>query len=181
MSVGKNIRFYRKKNGITQKRLAEMTSLNEVTIRGYEAEKYKPKIENLQKIAEALCTPLETLDENFRNIGNMFETIKLKNSLENIKKDYENTENVQAVTDVLDMTIRDLNEDIEEYQQILDEESEWFALIKNVYEHLEHEPKRTLVNIVQWFDELNEDGRIALLEQMELIRKIPDYKKPPTK
>lgn len=61
MTVGEKIKLYRKKNGITQKRLAEMASLNEVTIRGYEAEKYKPKIENLQKIANALDVSISAL------------------------------------------------------------------------------------------------------------------------
>ena len=181
MTTGEKIKLYRKKKGLSQKELAELSGVSEISIRKYEADSRKPKIETLLKIADALCAPLETLSDGFRDIGNMLETIKTKNSLENVRNSYENNENVQMVTNVLDMAIRDLKEDIEERQQLLDEESDWFESIKNIYNQLGHEPKRTLVNIVQWFDELNEDGRIALLEQMELIRKIPDYKKSPAK
>jgi transcriptional regulator with XRE-family HTH domain len=64
MTVGETIRRYRKAKGLTQKNLAEITQLNEVTIRSYEAGKYKPKIEQLQKISTALDVHIsEFLDE----------------------------------------------------------------------------------------------------------------------
>lgn len=181
MTTGEKIKFFRKEKGLSQKELAELSGVSEISIRKYEADSRKPKIETLLKIADVLCAPLETLSEGFRDIGNMLETIKLRNSLENIKKDYGGNESVQEVTNVLNMAIHDLNVDIDEYQQILDKESDWFTSIKNTYEHLEHESKRTLLSIVQLFNELNEDGYAALLEQMELIRKIPDYQKTPSK
>lgn len=46
---------------VTQKELAQKTGLAEITIRNYEAGKYKPKIEQLQKIAEVLGVSLEWL------------------------------------------------------------------------------------------------------------------------
>lgn len=58
MTIGESIRKIRKEEGLTQRELAEKTNLNEVTIRSYEANKYKPKIENLQKIADALNASL---------------------------------------------------------------------------------------------------------------------------
>ena len=66
LTVGENIRKYRKEKGLTQKKLAELTQLNEVTIRSYEAGKYKPKFEQLRKIAIALDIGLDvfmTADE----------------------------------------------------------------------------------------------------------------------
>ena len=54
MEIGDKIRKYRKQQGLTQKKLAELSGLNEVTIRSYEANKYKPKLNNLRKIAKVL-------------------------------------------------------------------------------------------------------------------------------
>lgn len=179
MTIGENIRLHRKEKGITQKKLAELVSLNEVTIRGYEAGKYKPKIENLKKIADVLCVPLEALDENFRNIGNLLETVKLKNSLEKVYKEREqyDSDEMQDLLSILKMQIEDLEIDIAEYEHILNEEVEWLANIKKVYTDLEHEAKKTLKNIVLDFNTLNEDGRITLIEQIELLKKVPDYRK----
>lgn len=56
MTIGENIRKIRKQQGLTQKELAELAGLNEVTIRSYEAGKFKPKLENIKKLSKALGT-----------------------------------------------------------------------------------------------------------------------------
>lgn len=61
MSIGENIKYYRKKKGLTQKQLAQMTGLAEITIRQYEAGKYEPKTENLYKIRKALDVNINQL------------------------------------------------------------------------------------------------------------------------
>lgn len=70
MTVGQNIKRIRTEKKITQKQLAAWAGLNEVTIRGYEAENYKPKIETLRRIADALKVPLHDLeDTEYANAG----------------------------------------------------------------------------------------------------------------
>lgn len=65
MTIGDKIKDSRKKQKITQKKLAEMTGIAEITIRQYEANKYNPKIENLKKISSALNTNIgEFLNTN---------------------------------------------------------------------------------------------------------------------
>ena len=54
MSIGKNIKAIRKEKGLTQKKLAELSGIAEITIRQYEAEKYRPKVEAVKKLAVAL-------------------------------------------------------------------------------------------------------------------------------
>ena len=54
MEIGKYLRQQRKEKKMTQKALSEATGIAEITIRQYEAGKYKPKWDNLVKIAEAL-------------------------------------------------------------------------------------------------------------------------------
>lgn len=63
MSVGDRIKSIRK-GKMTQKELAEKTGLAEITIRQYEAGKYEPKHNNLQKIADALGVDCSDLVEN---------------------------------------------------------------------------------------------------------------------
>ena len=54
MTIGEKIKKIRKVKGISQKKLAYDTELSEISIRKYESGDRKPKIEQLQKIADAL-------------------------------------------------------------------------------------------------------------------------------
>ncbi len=68
MTVGEKIRKTRKQKEMTQNTLAGLTGLAAITIRQYEAGRYIPKIENLNKIALALETSLsEFLKPNLNN------------------------------------------------------------------------------------------------------------------
>lgn len=55
------IRKYRKEKRLTQKKLGELSGLNEVQIRQYELGNANPKLETLQKIATALKVPVTSL------------------------------------------------------------------------------------------------------------------------
>ncbi len=66
MSIGENIRYLRKRAKLTQKKLADMTGVNEVTIRSYESGKYEPKTETIYKLVRALgCNINEILEIPF--------------------------------------------------------------------------------------------------------------------
>lgn len=54
MSLGNDIQKYRKEKKLTQLELAKRAGLSEISIRKYENGDRKPKIEAVQKIAEAL-------------------------------------------------------------------------------------------------------------------------------
>lgn len=54
MKVGDKIRFFRKKQKLTQKELARKAGLAEITIRQYESGLYEPKFDTAKKIAVAL-------------------------------------------------------------------------------------------------------------------------------
>lgn len=64
-TIGERIRIARKEAKITQKTLASMTNIAEITIRQYEADKYTPKSEALHKIAKALLLPSYYFDSEF--------------------------------------------------------------------------------------------------------------------
>lgn len=61
MSVGENIKKIRKEKGLTQRKLGELSGINEVQIRQYELGSANPKIETLEKIASALQVNTMTL------------------------------------------------------------------------------------------------------------------------
>ena len=104
-NTGNLIRKYRKKRGLTQKQLGDLCGIADSNIRKYESGKQNPKIETLEKIADALDVhPLVLLDritdefatslsvayapgEIFSSLFNyMYGGIELqKNTLDNVK------------------------------------------------------------------------------------------------
>ena len=85
MKVSENIRYFRKQLGYTQKQLAELADIATITLQQYELEKREPKLENLQKIATALCVPLAALldieeTDQALNVLSDFKNIEVKQS-----------------------------------------------------------------------------------------------------
>ena len=64
LTLGQNIKKYRKQKGLTQSELAEMIDLKSITIRKYESDDREPSIETITKIAEALGVPVSKLIED---------------------------------------------------------------------------------------------------------------------
>lgn len=66
MTIGENIKRIRKEKGLTQKALGKLCGINEATIRKYELGKLNPKIETVQRIANALnVSVLDILNYEF--------------------------------------------------------------------------------------------------------------------
>ena len=63
MSIAENIKYLRKKRGMTQKQLADQSGLAVITIQQYEAGKYIPKNDSVLKLRKALdCNIHEITD-----------------------------------------------------------------------------------------------------------------------
>lgn len=67
MTTGELIRKCRKEAGLTQKELGERAGIAEPTIRKYESNRLNPKIETLQKIADALNVNVSELSDNVQH------------------------------------------------------------------------------------------------------------------
>lgn len=66
--IGKLIKEYRKEKGLTQKELAERIGVAEITIRQYEADKYRPGFDNMIKImGELELEPAQVLPKETSN------------------------------------------------------------------------------------------------------------------
>lgn len=74
--TGDCIRKYRTEKGLTQKKLGEMCGIADSNIRKYEAGNQNPKLETLQKIANALEIPVSHLF-----IGEILTKAELKEKL----------------------------------------------------------------------------------------------------
>ena len=83
MSIGENIKKFRLEKGWTQKKLGEECEpqIAESTIRRYELGKLNPKLQTLQKIADALDVPLSELDDRAKSSLN----IQVRDSAGNIQ------------------------------------------------------------------------------------------------
>ena len=62
--IGLNILYYRKQRGLTQQKLAEMTSYSKNHIQKIETANTSPSVEALLDIASALHVPIEKLFEH---------------------------------------------------------------------------------------------------------------------
>lgn len=61
MKIGENMRSLRKKAGLTQKELAQMSGVATISIRQYESGKRRPQVEQLTAISAALGVSVEEL------------------------------------------------------------------------------------------------------------------------
>jgi transcriptional regulator with XRE-family HTH domain len=64
VNVGEKIKYFRKEQNLTQKKLGEMCGIADPNIRKYESGRLNPKIQTLKKIAKALnVSILEFIDD----------------------------------------------------------------------------------------------------------------------
>jgi len=64
LTIGKKIQKYRKLKHLTQKQLAELAGVNEITIRSYEGNRFRPKYDTVVALCSALDIPLSILLDN---------------------------------------------------------------------------------------------------------------------
>lgn len=80
MKIGEMIRLARREQNLTQKDLAEKAGVAEISIRNYENGKRQPKIEQLEKISDALGVRLDY----FFQSGTLSTRLTLFNYLESL-------------------------------------------------------------------------------------------------
>lgn len=124
MDISERIKTLRNKSGITQKELAQRTGLSIASIQGYEQGKYKPKIEQLQKIAVVLNVSMYDLTQFTKGMDCTNQ--ELKSVLMNDKK---------------------------AMQQLWDD------------------------HIIYYYHKLNQQGQEKATELIELLTRIPEYRK----
>ena len=69
MTIGEKIKYFRKRIGITQAKLAELSGIHPVSIRKYETNKMVPQAAQIDRLAEALSVSsfaLAGIENNIR-------------------------------------------------------------------------------------------------------------------
>ena len=84
VSIGENIKKLRKNKGLSQKQLAEILNLSEITIRRYEKCSNIPTIKTLDKIARALDVPLNELLGTNATTNDIGRKITLEQSINDV-------------------------------------------------------------------------------------------------
>lgn len=90
MGLSENIKKFRKNKNMTQKDLAKKAGLSVASIQGYEQGKYKPKAEQLKKIAKALEVSVNEINPNYTELVSVSPvSFKLNNLHKAIDKSLE--------------------------------------------------------------------------------------------
>ncbi len=144
MPTGSKIKEIRQQKGLTQKQLGDLCGMADSAIRRYENGKANPKIETLQKIADALDVPLDYLlgwEDKF-NESPLYRALKRSG----------------------DTTSCSLYNDYIQRQLTMD---------------IHWEPID--IEMVNRFKLLNPKGQAKAIDQVDLLTKIPEYRKEPFK
>lgn len=158
MTIGDKIRTYRKKNGLTQKKLGELSGTSERTIQQYEGGKRQPRFKQLQKIANALDMALyDFLDDD------LFDTAA--------SPDVKHEENL------IDTKINTIMEN----ENLNDEEKQ--VMIQNLVSKLEimadihrnNAENACYFMLNELFNQLNSTGKDKTLEYIDMLTKISEY------
>ncbi len=154
MTVGDRIKESRKKNGLSQKELGQKLNISQQMIAQLENSSAMPKIDTLQKIADALNIPL---------------TYLLYGSI--ISPDLE-----------VYLNTNDKESTLSEPTNLQDHASDHMHRItKYALLLTEFENKQKLAQLINLFDKLNTDGKNKALDQLEMLTKIPEYQQTITK
>ena len=154
MEISEKIKKLRKKKGFSQKDLAEKSGLSIASIQGYEQGKYKPKMEATQKLAKALGVLAYDIQTP-------------KDSPEVWVEDEFGT--MQYAKKIASETGRDF---LKVYLDMLTPPDD--------YRESEEDQLEEFLDSMDMFgSELNKPGMDKAVELVELITKVPEYRKKP--
>lgn len=156
MTIGKKIKAFRKERKLTQAKLSELTGIAEITIRQYEAGKYKPKTEQLIKLSAALGVSVHDLAPDI---------------YEKYTFNKQELELIDALNHFLqrDVSEKDLNVlstfmNSQEFKE-LERTNKGFQTL------------RIRKRLDTFYAQLNLNGQIKAMTYVEDLAKIPEYRK----
>lgn len=166
MEISERIKEIRKKKGFSQKQLAQKAGLSIAAIQGYEQGKYKPKQETVNRIADALGVEAYELDISF------FERNMLIKAMRTLA---EKLGSLHAAIE-LATTDHEKNRLMAESQMVEEELSQLSLREKEINSKV-FIWGENVEKISSALRELNDQGQQEAVRQVELLTKIPDYRK----
>ena len=121
--LGQNIKFFRKRRGMTQEELALEIQKSKNIVPRWERGEIQPTAKNISLLAEALgVTPSELLEDTFTKQSEYSDRTKIKSNtptmaywgsvLDNAKKAAENGENLPIIINILSDSLKILKNNI---------------------------------------------------------------------
>lgn len=150
MSVGNTIKEARKKAGLTQRELSAKAEIGLASLQRYESDERSPNTATLKKIAAALEISFAHLLE-FELVEDFLKTFDDVDSVEDLLKVY-------GVDTFDEFLINFRAGSLEDLLKKFDDDT----------------PKDALISA---FDQLNAQGQEKAVESVELLTKVPEYKK----
>jgi len=185
------LKKYRNEKCLTQKQLGELSGLSEATIRKYELGLRNPKIKNLQKIAGALEVSFRDLvgekaiDINSNIIrarklcGFTIEDLSEKTGIAVNRLAALETGNEYPTSQELLKISKETGEPPGSLIMPVSVTNWDFDALINIWENPISTKNQKQTMLLQYFDQLNENGKDQALESLGLLIKIPEYKKAP--
>ena len=166
MTIGEKIKEFRKKAGFTQKQLASKCGVAEITIRQYESGKRQPRIEQLQIISKALNMYLfEFMDDEYFDAATDEEPGSEERELDFLE---QKTKTIKEI-------LQNKNISEQEKQKMLSNHIMQTAIMSSYHAEEAQLGRKFLLDML--FEQLNADGQEKAIEHIEMLAKIPEYKK----
>lgn len=161
MTIGERIKKNRIRKGLTQKQLAEMSDVSEISIRKYESGDRIPKTNTLRKISFALGLKLSDLDKQML----LDEYFQVHSELEKERHELLDAENTTGITNN-----KALNEINKESTDVL---YEIINLKRDTHDsRIERYYTET---VLSFFNKLNDKGKRKAISNIEDLTKISEY------
>lgn len=179
-TIGENIKLARKKLGLSQAQLAEMSKITTAAVSRYEAGLRVPRVEHLRSIANALDVTVGFLEG--------YEPINAKQlqdaMLERNPQRIEELLNLQpgSVKFYSEEEEQSLIKEFDEIQRIRRTEIDQLlkrlsVLLKFSFPDLNDQEFETIAKLIRPFSKLNDEGQQKAVERVEELTEIPKYKK----
>lgn len=159
MTIGEKIYKFRTSKNLTQKQFAEKIGVAQSAVNFWENGKRQPRLEQLKKITDTFNISMYFfLDDDLKEATEM----SINSELDLINLKMLSIKNNKSLKD--DEKAKQLKELITQLK-----------LLQNHHSTNVNTSKKALLN--NYYDELNEKGQNKAIEQIELLTKIPEYKK----
>lgn len=168
MAISDNIKKIRKEKNMTQKQLAEKAGLSIATIQGYEQGKYKPKTEQLKRLAKVLDVSVSDLSPNYIELLHGIDGINI-----NPSKFYGAIDKgLPEGRKTSDILFDQLKQEIV-LRSLLSEEG--YDNIKQVLEPIPRRTKTYKTEALEYMAKLNKEGWQELTQYAKYLATNPKY------
>ena len=175
MTIGDRIKAARKKAGLTQVKLSEISGVAAISIHQYEAGKRHPQLVQIQALSNALNVPMSYLMGDTDDPNDRSKPIWME--LPNIKDDEPELYLKQIIFNVTpDSEWEDLHRKLKNGTITPEEKQRLLQMMDEGLERARKTFSEKKARILSHMDKLNDDGQQKAVERVEELAEIPKYR-----